>query len=173
MIELINEYKIALRHVNRAKNLATDPEDIKLLGSCADSLSYSIEYMETGKQPGSHRGITRLSSTQREVPVDPRNIAFVRAVALQSQSPESNEKLLRAIDDLKIALRDLTTKEKEAYSLVRANGYSFGDAAAILGIQKGTVQTLVRRAEEKIYLMVEDLTEHGIVFKQHIQLEMF
>lgn len=153
--------------------MATDPEDKKLLGSCADSLSYSIEYMEKGKQPGSRRGITRLSSTQREVPVDPQNIAFVRAAALQSQSPEINEKMLRVMDDLKIVLRDLTIKEKEAYSLVRANGYSFGDTANIMGIQKGTVQTLVKRAEEKIYLMVEDLTDQGITFKQDIQLEMF
>jgi len=171
--ELINDYKNALRQVNRAKNLATDPEDKKLLGSCADSLSYSIEYMENGKQPGSRRGITRRSSIQREVPVDPQNLAFVRAAALQSQPTEVSEKMQRAIGDLKYAFRDLTVKEKEAYSLVRANGYSFGDAAAIMGIQKGTVQTLVKRAEEKMYLMVEDLTEQGIVFKQDIQLEMF
>lgn len=173
MKELINEYKMGLRHVNRTKIMATDPEDRKLLGSCADSLSYSIEYMETGRQPGSRRGITRRSSTQREIPVDPQNVAFVRAAALQSQPSEINEKMLRALDDLKIVLRDLTMKEKEAYSLVRANGYSFGDAAEIMEIHKGTVQTLVKRAEEKIYMMVEDLTDQGIVFKQDIQLEMF
>jgi len=123
--ELINEYKIALRQVNRAKNLATDPEDKKLLGSCADSLSYSIEYMETGRQPGSRRGITRRSSSQREIPVDPRNLDFIRVAVLQSQSPEISEKMQSAIDDLKFVLRYLTTKETEAYSLVGSRRVRF------------------------------------------------
>lgn len=86
---------------------------------------------------------------------------------------EISEKMQKAIDDLGIVLKALSFKEKEAYSLVRANGYSFGAAAEIMQIQKGTVQTLVKRAEDKIYSMVTDLTDHGIVFKQPFQLEMF
>lgn len=46
--------------------------------------------------------------------------------------------------------------------LVRANGYSFGVTAQIMGIQKATVQTLVKRAEDKISEMVEDLTIVGL-----------
>jgi RNA polymerase sigma-70 factor (ECF subfamily) len=171
--KLIEEYRITLRHVNKAKTKATNPEDRSLLASCADSLSFSIEYMEKGKNPNSRRGITRLSSTQREIPVDPRNVAFVRAAVLQSQAPEISEKMRRAIVDLDIVLRDLSEKEQEAYSLVRGSSYSFAAAAVIMDVQKGTVQTLVRRAEDKIRDMVEDLTDHGIIFKQDIQLEMF
>ena len=137
-------------------------------------MSFSIEYMKTGRLPGNRRGITRRSNAQRDVPVDPRNVAFVRAAALQSQQPpEISEKIQRAIDDLGIVFRDLTVKEKEAYTLVRANGYSFGAAAEIMGIQKGTVQTLVKRAEEKISDVAEDLTDSGIKIKQDVQLKMF
>jgi RNA polymerase sigma-70 factor (ECF subfamily) len=57
--------------------------------------------------------------------------------------------------------------------LVRGSGYSFGAAAEIMQIQKATVQTLVKRAEVKIYSMVEDLTDHGIVFKKPVQAAMF
>ncbi len=173
MKKLIKEYQVTLRHVNKARTEATNKGDKSLLASCADSLSFSIKYMEIGKHPDSRRGITRLSSIQREVPVDPRNLDFVRAAALQGQSSEISEKMRNAIDDLGIVLKELSTKEKDAYSLVRGSGYSFGAAAEIMDLQKGTVQTLVKRAEDKICSMVEDLTDHGIVFKQDIQMEMF
>lgn len=171
--QLIKEYQITLRRVNRARTMATKKEDKSLLAGCADSLTFSIKYMEIGKHPDCRRGITRLSSIQREIPVDPRNAAFVRAVALQNQSSEVSEKMRRAINDLGIALRDLTKKEKEAYSLVRGSGYSFSEAAEIMHIQKATAQTLVKRAEDKIYFMVSDINDHGIVFKQDIQTKMF
>jgi len=171
--QLIKEYKITLRRVNRARTMATSKNDKSLLASCVDSLGYSIKYMEIGKNPDCRRGIARLSSVQREVPMDPRNLDFVRAVAMQSRSSEVGEKMQKAIADLGFALKDLTIKEKDAYFLVRGNGYSFSDAAKIMKIQKASVQTLVKRAEDKIYFMVEDLNDHGIVFKQDIQLEMF
>jgi len=170
---LINEYKITLRRVNRARTEATTKEDKSLLASCADSLSFSIKYMEMGKHPDNRRGITRLSGIQREVPVDPRNVAFVRAAALQGQSPEISEKMQKAIKDLGIVLKELSAKEQEAYSLVRGSGYSFGATAMIMDLQKSTVQTLVRRAEDKINDMVADLTNSGIVFKHPVQMEMF
>ena len=173
MRKLIGEYRITLRHVNRARTMATITEDKSILASCVDSLSFSIKYMEKGKHPDSRRGITRLSNKQREIPVDPRNIAFVRAAALQSHSPEVSERMRRAIDDLGIVLKELSAKELEAYSLVRGSCYSFGAAAVIMGIQKATVQTLVKRAEDKIYSMVADLTDHGIVFKKPVQVAMF
>jgi RNA polymerase sigma-70 factor (ECF subfamily) len=171
--KLIMEYRIALRRVSKARTKATDKNDRSLLASCEDSLSFSIKYMEMGKHPDSRRGITRLSSVQREVPVDPKSVDFVRAVALQSYPSEVSERIQRAIDDLGIVLKALSAKEQEAYSLVKGSGYSFGAAAMIMDVQKGTVQTLVKRAEEKIYFMVEDLNDHRIVFKQDIQLEMF
>ena len=173
MKKLIDEYRITLRRVNRARTEATNKEDRSILASCVDSLSFSIKYMEMSKHPDSRRGITRLSGIQREIPVDPRNLDFVRAVAMQRQPSEVSERMRKAIDDLGIVLKALSTKEQEAYSLVKGSGYSFGATATIMGIQKATVQTLVKRAEEKIYFMVLVINDHGIVFKQDIQLEMF
>ena len=170
--KLIGEYRLTLRRVSKARTVATK-EDKSILASCEDSLGFAIEYMEMGKHPDNRRGITRLSGTQREIPVDPHNVAFVRAVALQNQSPEVNERMQRAINDLGFVIKKLSTKELEAYSFVRGSGYSFQEAAELMKIQKGTVQILVRRAEEKIHKMVSDLTDHGIVFKHPVQIEMF
>ena len=169
--KLIEEYRLALRRVTKARTGATK-EDKSILASCEDSLRFAIEYMEMGKHPDNRRGITRLSGTQREIPVDPRNVAFVRSVAMQRQS-EVSERMQRAIDDLGIVLEALSTKEREAYSFVRSSGYSFSETAELMKIQKGTVQVLVRRAEQKIHNMVSDLTDHGIVFKHPVQIEMF
>lgn len=172
--KLIKEYQITLRRVNKSRTEATKKEDKSLLSSCADSLSFSIKYMEIGKHPDNRRGITRLSDIQREVPVDPQNLAFVRAVAMSRQpSTGISERMQRAIDDLGIVLKELSNKEREAYSFVRSSGYSFGEAAELMNIQKGTVQVLVKRAEDKIHSMVSDLTDHGIVFKKDFQMEMF
>lgn len=173
MKRLIREYRVALRSVNKARTVATGREDRSLLASCADSLGYSIRFMEMGKNPDSYRGITRLSSLRREVPMDPQSVAFVRAVAIQSHPPEISEQTQKAIKDLGIVLKVLSAKEREAYSFVRGSGYSFGVAANIMKIQKGTVQLLVRRAEDKIYHMVEDLTDSGIIFKKPVQPAIF
>jgi len=152
---------------------ATDREDRSLLSSCVDSLGYSIKFMEMGSNPDSWRGITRLSTLKREVPMDPQSVAFIKSVAIQSHPPEISRETRKAIKDLGIVLKVLSAKEREAYSFVRGSGYSFGVVAKIMKIQKGTVQLLVRRAEDKIYHMVSDLTDSGIVFKIPVQPAIF
>lgn len=171
--KLIGEYRIALRRVNKARAVATDKEDRSLLAGCVDSLGFAIKYMETGKNPDSRRGITRLSNMRREVPMDPQSVVFVRAVALKRQPTEVSEETQKAIDDLGIVLKVLSVKERLAYSFVRSCGYSFQETAELMKIQKATVQTLVKRAEDKIYAMVSELTDSGIVFRKPMQPGMF
>ncbi len=173
MKKLIKEYRIALRSVNKARTVATSREDRSLLAGCIESLGYSIKYMEKGKNPDSRRGITRLSSLRREIPVDPQSAAFVRAVAIQSRPPEISPEMKKAIADLGIVLSILSKKEREAYSYVRGSGYSFTAAAELMKVQKATVQTLVKRAEDKIFALVSELTDSGIIFKKPVQEAMF
>ena len=173
MKKLIGEYRIALRHVNKTRMEATDREDRSLLSSCADSLGYSIRFMEMGKNPDCRRGITRRSDLKREVPMDPRSLVFARAIALQSQTPENSEETKNAITDLGIVLKALSKKERLAYTYVRSSGYSFQDAAELMDLKKASVQTLVKRAEDKIYFLVSDLTDHGIAFKMPVQPAIF
>ena len=111
MRKLIGEYRIALRRVSRARTEATSKENKSILAGCEDSLRFSIKYMEMGKHPDNRRGITRLSGTQREIPVDPQDMVFVRAVAMQSQSSEVSKEIQKALDDLEIVLKVLTKKE--------------------------------------------------------------
>ena len=173
MKKLIGEYRIALRHVNHTRMEATDREDRSLLASCADSLGYSIRFMEMGKNPDCRRGITRQSNFKREIPMDPRSLVYVRAIALQSQPSQNSKETQNAIKDLGIVLKALSEKERLAYTYVRSSGYSFQDAAELMGLKKASVQTLVKRAEDKIYHMVSDITDHGIAFKMPVQPTIF
>lgn len=173
MRELIKEYRLALRITKKARLKSINEDDRKILGSCISSLNFAIEYMEKGKHPDNRRAITRLDHSRREIPMDPHSMAFVRAAAVQHDSSDISPKMKKAINDLGIVLDKLTVKEREAYLLVRGSGYSFGDAATLMKLQKGTVQVLVRRSEEKIYSMVSDLTEQGIIFKGPVQEALF
>ena len=173
MKKLIGEYRVALRRVNKARARATSREDRSLLAGCADSLDFAIRYMEMGKNPDSRRGITRQSNFKREIPMDPQSVAFVRAVAIQGHPPEVSEETQKAIDGLGIVLKALSAKERLAYLFVRGSGYSYQEAAELMKITKASVQTLVKRAEDKIYHMVSDLTDSGIVFREPRQPGMF
>lgn len=169
-MELIRQYKVSLRSVNHARLKAKDEFDKKQLGSCADSLSYTIEYMEKGRVPGNRRAITRRSGTQREIPVSPDNVNFIKAAVLQRKPLDTlSEQQKELLDDL---LAILTKNEKEAYVMVRGNGYSFGETAAIMEVAKGTVQNLVTRAEEKLHFVVRK-GEKETVLEKPVQRVMF
>lgn len=171
---LIKEYRDTLRSVTKSRMKATDKDERCILGSCIDSLEFAIEYMEKGKHPDNRRAITRRSGIEREVPMDPESFAFIREAALQRIAiTEISPSIQKGIDDLGLVLSKLSSKEQEAYILVRGNGYSFRDAARLMRMQKGTVQVLVKRAEDKIYDLVADLTEQGIVFKRPVQTAFF
>ncbi|MEM1505943.1 sigma factor-like helix-turn-helix DNA-binding protein [Domibacillus sp. 8LH] len=45
---------------------------------------------------------------------------------------------------------DLTQREKDVFTLVKAEGLTFEYAAELLGLTKSSVQTYLERAERKI-----------------------
>jgi positive control factor len=175
---LILEYKIALRDVERAvrrhkaerikvyrfakkkreghhvieEQIERPPvtEEERILQSAADSLKYSIQYLNTGREPGTRRGAHRRSREQREIPFDPYwiNNHRVPIVAGEPVSEEDRELL----DDL---LDLLTCHERQAFKLVRGQGQSFSETARLLNVSKGTVQNLVERAERKLKIVVK------------------
>lgn len=46
-------------------------------------------------------------------------------------------------------MSSLTEREKDAYKLVRGQGYSFAQAGRLMGCNKGSVQNFVQRAEKR------------------------
>lgn len=152
----IEEYKLALRNVqNYQRKLcqkrdafqpAADEESI--LTGIIDSLTYSIQYLETGREPGIKRGVYRRSQKQREVLMDPNGYQFINI-------PEVRKAKETRVSDtdkerLNNMLSILTQREREVLMLVRGQGISFEKVARLLNIKKASTQTLVKRAELKI-----------------------
>ncbi len=166
----IQQYKLALRRIrNYQRKLSqkrkafqpiTDEESI--LTSIIDSLTYSIQYLETGREPGTRRGVHRRSREQREVLMDPQSYQFIRIAVTKKQAENrvSEADKERLEDTLSI----LTQREREAFMLVRGRGLSFEKAASLLEIKKTTVQTLVERAEQKVQESKNSNTLQRVMF---------
>jgi len=134
-------------------------EDYELLGNILVSLNYIIKYLDQGFPPEDKRGIYRSkwSQEQREIPFDPANAFFIREAALQRKmKSELTEEQRELLEDL---LATLTEKEREAFIMIRGNGYSFTEAAYSMGVNKGTIQNMIYRAEKKLHFVVRKPTK--------------
>lgn len=85
-------------------------------------------------------GRANLTDTEREVrdriAHDPREALYARL-------------------DIEEILKVLAGKQREVFELVVIDGHTEREAAAILGISKGSVQVYVRRAKKKLMAIIE------------------
>ncbi|MCL6557391.1 MAG: hypothetical protein K6U74_01070 [Firmicutes bacterium] len=147
MEDLIKEYRESLRMLRNAKATPLHA------GSMISDTEFAIELMETGHIPGTKWAVARWPVAKREVPVDPLEMArYIRNRAPASAAPEWMVKILDKL------LSFLTERERDAYTLVRGNGYSFAQAAKLMKCTKASAQVYVRRAEEKIRLVIRKQT---------------
>ncbi|WP_232700172.1 sigma factor-like helix-turn-helix DNA-binding protein [Brevibacillus daliensis] len=156
MQDLLQEYKETRKHLRRV--YADLSESVKVLDEVALSerkylsemisdVEYVIEWLETGRRPGSKRGIERRAAYEREISIDlVRMQAFVyRGTAGSPCNLTEWEKF-----QLEDALACLTARERECYILTHGEGFSFEETARFLCISKSSIQTLVTRAQNKI-----------------------
>jgi RNA polymerase sigma factor (sigma-70 family) len=117
---------------------------IEMIASC----SYVIEWLETGRRPGNKRGIERRAGYQREVLTDPAKLPVFASIVMTTSptEDETKEKRFR----LEAALRGLTERERECYSLAHGEKYSFAEIATLLNISKSSVGTYMLRAQRKV-----------------------
>ncbi|MFC4600686.1 sigma factor-like helix-turn-helix DNA-binding protein [Cohnella hongkongensis] len=126
--------------------LAVD-RDRRLVMEMVASCSYVIEWLETGRRPGSRRGIERRAGYQREVPTDPERMPSVSI--WERAEPESrNDEAGRF--RLEVALRGLTERERSCYTLAHGESFSYSEIAAMLNISKSSVGTYIVRAQRKV-----------------------
>ena len=145
--ELIREYRQSLRALRKA-----DPVPL-YWASMVSTTEWAIRYMETGRIPGTKWTVARWAKDKREIPVDPLQMA--KFVAQQESAGPAPEWMVELLDKVTATL---TEREKDAYQLVRGQLYSFGQAAKLMGCNKGSVQNFVARAEKKIGLVVREQT---------------
>ena len=153
MQDLIKEYRESLRVLRSAKVVPMHK------GAMVSDTLFAIEVMETGRIPGAKWKVARWSKEDREVPVDPQLMArYVQNREPIQTAPEWKVKLLEKL------MASLTEREKDAYQLVRGQGYSFAQAAQIMKCKKGAAQSYIRRAEKKIQLALrKQVISEGVI----------
>lgn len=151
MRTLIFEYKKSLRILKEMKAAIEvkeeltelDLQDKTLINSMINEMEFVIQWMMSGRYPDARRGADRSGAYT----LDPELLEAVvpnRAVTEERKLTADEQWLL---DDV---LADLTKREKDVFTLVRAEGLSFEYTAELLGISKSSVQTYLERAERKI-----------------------
>src|SRR5699024_12880430 len=112
------------------------------------SMTYSIDWMETGRQPDSYRG------------VDKRDIYRISQYEYMDIIPDITEELRKEREpfymdrEQRQALIKLferfSDRERQCFLMYEAEGLSMQKIAERWGISKGTVQMYIKRAKAKV-----------------------
>ncbi|MCZ4248013.1 sigma-70 family RNA polymerase sigma factor [Bacillus velezensis] len=136
-----------LAEANESDLSAAGIRDKKNLRNMISDLEWTIDWLESGRQPVSRRSIDRRAS--RTVFIDPKIMeVFSNDFSiLPEQTGSVTEEEQKIIND---CLGKLTNREKEIFLLHIVEGFSYERISALLSIAKGTVQTTINRSRMKI-----------------------
>ncbi|MBY0024533.1 RNA polymerase subunit sigma-24 [Paenibacillus polymyxa] len=137
----------------KARNIAArlykkaDADDKKVISGMVSDCEFVEEWLVTGRRPGNKRGVERLAAYQREKLIDP-----LRMQAYVSNSKAGSPSNLTDSDYFVIeeALRVLTDLEKDCFLLSYGHCMPHSYIADVLGLSRGNISTLLKRAKEKI-----------------------
>ena len=157
MEDLIFEYRRSLKELRKMyqplkdieldKITAKQATDKKIIGSMISDLEFAIEWLEKGRQPGAKRGYDRRDAYKRMLIKDPLIIeTYTKRIHGKAEGVVTKQDMERIEDALSV----LTNREKEIFLLNKVELYSYDDIAFILDVKKSTVQTNIKRAENKM-----------------------
>ncbi|MGM7634180.1 sigma-70 family RNA polymerase sigma factor [Bacillus sp. Hm123] len=151
MRTLIYEYKHSLRELKKMKTAIEakeeltelDQQDKSMINSMISEVEFAIQWMVSGRNPDAMRGADRSGAYT----LDPKLLEAVvpNREVIEERKLTADEQWL--LDDV---LADLTKRERDVFTLVRAEGLTLEHTAELLGITKSSVQTYLERAERKI-----------------------
>lgn len=151
--DLIEEYTVGqLELEKRAKALdrknRSDMEDLTQINSMIESMSFCIDWMATGRQPGTYRGAEKRAIYQRQYIEDMDTIPDI------VEQLEEDHKHLYISKEERLILADIfasmSHRERQCYVLHEGQGMSMGKIADEVGLKKRTVQQYIERARQKV-----------------------
>ncbi|SIT91613.1 sigma-70 family RNA polymerase sigma factor [Edaphobacillus lindanitolerans] len=152
---LITEYTVGRKalHAMKERYDENDPyqkQDVSHINSMIDSMTYSMEWMETGREPGTFRGMDKQRQYQRQFFESVETIPDI----VEELGIDIIERRLEMDTEMKILLTDLfvsmSHRERECFILHSAQGMSMGKIAKTIGVSKATVQSYINRARKKV-----------------------
>lgn len=153
MEQLIEEYRESLKVVRKLHEKA-EGKDKSIIAGMIKDLKYTIKWMETGRRPESRRGAEQsydpLTFERRygDTKLDPGNV-------IDKQVVIRNEILKTDRNHMRQAIKSCTRREKLVFILAHVNMMSLQEIADKLEVTKSTVQTTLKRSENKIKKQIE------------------
>lgn len=155
--ELIQEYTAGRQDLKRradriSRDNPVEMQDLKQINSMIESMTFSIEWMQTGRQPGTYRGVDEKAVYQRR---SYENIDLIPDIAEQlKEEGDINKKHLFMTREEKVIMADIlasfSLRERQCYILHVGQKKSMSEIAYELGVSKSMVQQSIRRAKSKI-----------------------
>ena len=132
--------------------------DLKQFNSMIDSMTYSLEWMTTGRQPNTYRGVDEKSVYQKR---SYENIDLIPDIEMQlREENDINKKHLFMTKEEKIILADILSsfslRARTCYILHEGQKMSMAKIGDELGLSKGTVQGYIEKARKKVKERVRD-----------------
>lgn len=151
--ELIQEYTVG--HLELTKRAAmldkknpADKDDLTQINSMIESMSFSIDWMATGRQPGTYRGAEKRAVYQKQY------IESMDIIPDITEQLEEDHKHLYISKEERMILADIfssmSQRERQCYVLHEGQGMSMGRIADEIGLKKRTVQQYIERARKKV-----------------------
>jgi len=120
-------------------------EDKKQINSMIDSMTYSVDWMKTGREPDTYRGADKWGAYQRHF-IEDMDI-YPSLDVFPQEERELTEEERRAITSM---LLRLSPRERQCYILRTAYLWKFEEIAKELGITKQTAHQYHTKAEKKL-----------------------
>lgn len=127
-------------------------------------MDYALKWMRDGHDPKRLKGIEIKDGYKNIVKLDPTKLQQYYSESVTTMENPDVELNYMQIEVIESVLNMLSEREKDAYILIRANEYTFAEAAEALNIKKSSVQKYVERAEKKI----SDAYASDLFFQQYL-----
>lgn len=147
--DLIHEYTHYKKELHKLKTEALSELDATYINSMIEEMEYAIQWMETGRNPNSYRGM------------DKKGVYQMNALAgvwdcipdITEQIDTSRKHLFltpREKESLSKIFATLSLRERECYIMHIGQRLTIEAIANELGVSRGTVQMYIKRAKAKI-----------------------
>ncbi|MFD7521427.1 sigma-70 family RNA polymerase sigma factor [Paenibacillus chitinolyticus] len=133
-----------------AKRLLAQTQDEgsrTVIAGMVSDCNYVLEWLETGRRPGSVRGIERGYEVRLW---DPAWLESYQSPSGWTVERESRDLTADELFRIEEAMAELSPRERQCFMLYHVDGMSFGDISRELHIGRSTIQTNIERAREKI-----------------------
>ncbi|MCG5104435.1 sigma-70 family RNA polymerase sigma factor [Oceanobacillus alkalisoli] len=150
---LLAEYDEGWKGLNKTKDnlrddFLPDQQDKTHINSMIDSMTYSIDWMRTGRQPDMYRGVDKKDKYRAKFYDDMDILPDINEELRKEREPlyMSQEQRMALIQ----LFRNFSDRERQCYVMHTAEGLSMQQIADKLGLSKWTVRTYINRAKEKV-----------------------